>query len=205
MLIYPIQMAGAILAMFTWSIFQFSTLILVILWAFNPLGSQASFRGVYLTNNVGHGLDRISYYNNTLNTQMDLSVFVGGSTRTTPMIRALYSAALYDTLSTLQYVDHDNARYKSKIATLGGPQAAGVQAATDSWGNLRVPSIEYLSSYNPASPNEWLEVPWQNELQNYSSLVGDRFDGLDRSFTGNTTFNMSSTYQSLNVSSRLKL
>lgn len=85
---------------------------------------------------------------------------------------------------------------------LGGFQAAGIQAATDPWGNLRIPSIEYLDTYDSAIPNEWVQVPWMDNLQNYSSLVGDRFEGLDRSFTGNTTFNMTSSYQSLDVSNQ---
>lgn len=197
-------MAGSIVAVFTWSIFKFSSLVLIVLWAFNPLGSQASFRGIYLTNSVGHDVGKISYYNHNLTTQIALSMFSGGSTRIQPTIRALYSAALYGAISNTQYVDNDNATFQNTIMTLGGSQAAGVQAATDSWGNLRIPSIEYLSTYDPAHPEKWVQVPWKDQLQNYSSLVGDRFDGLDRGFTGNTTFNMTSSYQNFDVSSSFR-
>ena len=195
-------MAGSILAVFTWSIFQFSSLILIVLWAFNPLGSQASFRGVYLTDTIGHGVGRISYYNYNLTTQFSLSNFGPAATRSKPVIRALYSSALYDVMSNTKYVDQNNASFKDAIMKLGGFQAAGIQAATDPWGNLRIPSIEYLDTYDSAIPNEWVQVPWMDNLQNYSSLVGDRFEGLDRSFTGNTTFNMTSSYQSLDVSNQ---
>ena len=193
-------MAGSVIAVFTWSIFQYSSLVLLVLWAFNPLGSQASFRGIYLTDTVGHGTGKISYYDPNITVQVALSNFAGGSTRANPMIRGLYSAALYDVMSNIQYVDNDNTTFIETIMTLGGHQAAGVQAATDAWGNVRIPNIEYLDQYDPSHPHEWIQVPWRDQLQNYSSLVGDRFDGLDRSFTGNTTFSMTSSYQHLNVS-----
>ena len=87
-------MAGSILAIFTWSLFQFSSLVLIILWAFNPLGSQASFRGIYLADTVGYGLGKISYYSYNLTTQFEQSIFGLGSTRSKPMVRALYASAL---------------------------------------------------------------------------------------------------------------
>lgn len=192
-------MAGSIIAVFTWSIFQYSSFVLIVLWAFNPLGSQASFRGIYLTDTTGHGTGQISYYNPNISMQVALSTFEGGSTRSRPMIRALYSAALYDVMSNTQYVDNNNASFKESIMTIGGSQAAGRQAATDSWGNLRIPNMEYLVEYDSSRPHDWIQVPWKDHLQNYSSLVGDRIDGLDRSFTGNTTFNMTSSYQNFNV------
>ena len=194
-----LQMAGSIIAIVTWSIFQYSSLLLVALWAFNPLGSQASFRGVYLTDIVDHGSGAITHYDPNITVQVQLSKFASGSTRSYPMMRALYLAALYDVTSNVQYVDNDNATFQEKIMMLGGSSAAGIQAAMDSWGNVRIPNIDYLSKYDQTRPNEWVEVPWRNSMQNYSSLIGDRFDGLDRGFTGNTTFNMTSSYQHFNV------
>lgn len=158
-----------------------------------------------MTDIMGHGTGQISYYNPNITMQVGLSNFKSGSTRARPMIRGLYPAALYDVMSNTQYVDNDNASFKNAIMTLGGPQAAGIQAATDSWGNLRIPNIEYLSGYDSSRPRNWVQVPWENGLQNYSSLVGDRIDGLDRSFTGNTTFNMTSSYQILNVSNQSRI
>lgn len=193
-------MAGTVLSVFNWSIFQWSSVVLIGLWAFNPLGSQASFRGIYLTDSLSHGVGQISHFDYNLTTQKSLaSIFEVGYTDTGPTFRALYSAAVYGATSNVQYVGKGNATFEKAIIALGGSEAAGVQAATDSWGNIRVPNVEYLADFDPVHPTEWISTPWRKQLQNYSSLVGDRFDGLDRSFVGNTTFNLTSSYQSLNV------
>jgi len=190
-------MAGTVITMFTLSIFRFSSVALLVLWLFNPLGSQASFRGVYLVNTVGHGTGKISYYSHNLSTQEGLSVFQGDTNK--PTIRSLYSAALYDATSNIQYVNNENTTFKTAVMKLGGPQSAGVQSAMDSWGNVRIPTLEHLDAYDAADPSKWIRPSWREHPQNYSSLVGDRFDGLDRSFTGNTTFNMTTSYQNFNV------
>ncbi|KAJ4314096.1 hypothetical protein N0V94_006610 [Neodidymelliopsis sp. IMI 364377] len=154
--------------------------LLIVLWAFNPLGSQASFRGIYLTDSIGHGTGALSYYNHNFTTQMGLSAFALSGSRALPTIRALYSAALYDVASKAQYVSSENATYKAAITSLGGPQAAGLQMGTDSWGNLRIPNLEYLNNYDSTHPYDWVSVPWKEQPQNYSSLVGDHIDGIDQ-------------------------
>ncbi len=193
-------MANSIVAIFTWRIFSYSSFVLVVLWAFNPLGSQASFRGIYLTDALGNGVGTITHYHPNLTVQVALSGLGGGSRRTKPLIRSLYSAALYDVTSNIQYADNENTTFQDRVMSLGGASAAGVQTAMDLWGNVRIPNIDYLSQYDPRQPHEWVSVPWREQPQNYSSLIGDRFDGLDRGFTGNTTFEMTSSYQHLNVS-----
>lgn len=193
-------MAGSIVSIITWAIATPASLVLILLWAFNPLGSQASFRGIYLTDVVGNGTGKITYYNPSLSLQMNNTMWSYGRSRTRPTIRALYSALLYDVVPTIQYVDPNDATYKDTIMKLGGPQPAGVQAAMDPWGNLRIPHLEYSADYDPSDPHRWISVPWQDDVQNFSSLIGARFDGVDRVFTGNTTFNISSSYQTLDVS-----
>jgi hypothetical protein len=176
-----------------------SSVALVVLWAFNPLGSQASLRGIYLQDSLGHGTGQITYYNHNLTTQLEMTLFVKATTRSKPTVRAIYSAALYDITSGIQYVNHTTPAASSTIALLGGDQAAGIQSALDLWGNLRIPALEYLPDYNAEQPDRWLQVPWTESIQNYASLIGDRVDGIDRAVEGNITFDITSSYQSFRV------
>jgi hypothetical protein len=172
---------------------------LVVLWAFNPLGSQASLRGVYLQDSVGQRTGQITYYNHNLTTQLGMTRFLGGSTRSKPTLRAIYSAALYDVTARIQYVDHRTPAASRTIELLGGHQAAGIESASDLWGNLRIPALEYLPDYDAEQPGRWFQVPWTESIQNYASLIGDRMDGIDRAVTGNITFDITSSYQSFRV------
>lgn len=194
-------MAGSIIAMFTLSVLKPAYLLLICLWAFNPLGSQASFRGIYLKDVTGYGTGQITYYNPSLSLQMNNTMWSFGTQRTRPTIRALYSALLYDSIPTTQYVDPNSTAYQETMMKLGGPRSAGVQAAMDSWGNIRIPHLEYASGYDPSNPHEWVSIPWTDAVQNYSSLMGARIEGVDRAIAGNTTVNITSSYQTLDVRS----
>jgi len=195
-------MASSVITIFRWSIFRISSVTLIVLWAFNPLGSQASFRGAYLRDDTGTSQGQITYYNASLSIQLSLSSYGGASTRSKPVIRALYSSTLYDYVSSTQYVDPTNSVTKGVVTVLGGQGSAAVQAAMDTWSNVRIPSLEYHPEYSSVDPHRWLETPWSQRLMNYSSLVGDRVDGVNRSFIGNTTFTSSSSYQSYKVDAR---
>ncbi|ORX97053.1 hypothetical protein BCR34DRAFT_173298 [Clohesyomyces aquaticus] len=194
-LLGSLSMASSIITIFRWSIFRFSSAALILLWAFDPLGSQASFRAAYLQSRTGTIQGSITAYNPNLTTQLAVSTYQSASTRSKPVIRALYSASLYDYAASTQYVDPTNNITQGIITTLGGPQSAAIEAATDTWGNVRVPNLEYLSNYNESQPHQWLKTPWDQQVLNYSSLLGERVNGIDRNFTGNTTFMISSSYQ----------
>ncbi|KAF9690566.1 hypothetical protein EKO04_011507 [Ascochyta lentis] len=200
-----LTMASSIVATLTLSILKPASLVLIILWAFNPLGSQASFRGIYLKDTVGSETGKITYYDPRLSLQMNLTMWSFGMQRTKPTIRALYSTLLYDIVPTIQYVDPSTPTYQETITKLGGPQAAAVQASMDSWGNVRIPHLEYAAGYDPSNPHEWVSIPWTDAVQNYSSLMGARFEGVNRVITGNTTFNMTSSYQTLDCSPWINL
>ena len=190
------------MTIFKWSLFKITSVALIALWAFNPLGSQASLRAVDLKEVIGDGIGRITYYNHNVSTQLALTMMVPGSTsRPMPTVRALFSAALYDSVVRTQYSDNTSPAYENIVLSLGGHEAAGVQAATDPWGNLRVPNLKYFPGYDSKRSDRWLDVPWKESIQNYSSLVGDRIDGVHQNFTGNTTFNITSSFQNFGVSS----
>jgi hypothetical protein len=165
------------------------------LWAFNPLGSQASFRGAYLRPGTGTSQGQITSYNANLTTQLFLYRYVKRTTAS-----AFYASSLYDYVASTQYVNPFSNLTQGVLAVLGGENAAAVQAATDTWGNFRIPSLEHHSDFNATNSHAWLSTPWNDRVMNYSSLVGDRVDGLDRNFLGNTSFQTSSSYQSFTVS-----
>lgn len=193
-------MAGSVITVFRWNLFRLSSIILILLWAFNPLGSQASFRGIYLKPASGVSGGHIRYYNASVFEQWGLSTFAVGGTKSRPTIRGLYSSTLYDYVSSTQYVDPANSTTKDIVSILGGESSAAIQAATDNWGNVRIPTLEHLTGYNDKSPHSWVETSWDKKILNYSSLLGDRIEGIDRAIIGNTSFLIESSYQSFNVS-----
>ena len=119
-----------------------------------------------------------------------MTYFQAGSNRAKPKMRALYTAALYDMLATTQYVDKTSATYGNNVMTFGGESLAGIEAATDVWGNIRIPDLQTLPQYDDGNPHQWLHVPWQESVQNYSGLVGERIEGIQRSVVGDTRFNI---------------
>jgi hypothetical protein len=188
-------MASSIITIFRWSIFQISSIALLMLWAFNPLGSQASFRGVTLQSNIGTSQGNITFFSTNVTNQIYPFVDLGSS-----MTRSLYSSMLFDYTASTQYVDPNDTVRDDTVTILGGESSTAIQAATDIRGNVRIPSLEYLPNYDRNSPHRWLETPWDHRILNYSSLFGERIGGVDRSFTGNTSFTISSSYQHHDVS-----
>lgn len=184
-------MAGTVITIFRWSIFRTSSIALLLLWSFNPLGSQATFRGINLQPGFDTFQGNITYY------KPEVWSHIGQLVGAAP---GLYSAALYDYVASTQYVDPNDGNRAEVISILGGESSAGIHAAMDNWGNIRIPEIEHMSTYNPQDPHRWLGVPWDQRLLNYSSLLGDRVDGVNRNLIGNTTFMISSEYESLDVS-----
>jgi len=195
-------MASSITTMFRWSILRISSVVLIFLWAFNPLGSQASLRSVYLHPRTSSSQGLIEFYNNTLINQVFFSAFnkPNPSGHMPSIVPALYSSTMQDLVSRLQYVDLTNQTAAALVANLGGDSSAGVQAATDTWGNVRIPNLKYLPEYDPNRPHEWLNSSWEKKILNFSSLLGDRIEGINRSFTVNTTFTVASSYQDFSVS-----
>jgi hypothetical protein len=187
-------MAASLITLFRWSLFEISSIILVLLWVFNPLGSQASFRGAYLRERNDTKVASITYMNpDFMGGLQSASMFNPGINSYGPLVRALYTTVLYDTASRTQYLDERylgphpaDSSYRDIIASLGGQKTAAVQAATDPWGHARIPHLEYLNTYNPNDAHQWLNTPWTNEIQGWSSLIGDIVQGVSPTFTGNT-------------------
>ncbi|KAK8009366.1 hypothetical protein PG991_011917 [Apiospora marii] len=86
------------------------------------------------------------------------------------------------------------AGFEDLVGRLGGPGGAAVRAAMDPWGSPRVPKLRRTPGYDQADPERWLAVPWNESVQEYSSLVGARYYNLDPKFVGNVTFAMGDNY-----------
>ncbi|KAF2646126.1 hypothetical protein P280DRAFT_475062 [Massarina eburnea CBS 473.64] len=122
------------------------------------------------------------------------------NSRLEPTIRALYASTLYNLDSSIQYVDPTLKAARDVISVLGGEVPTGIQTSTDNWGNVRIPNHRYLSNYNSSDRHRWLEPPWDKKILNYSSLLDDRVEGVNRTFTGNTSFTIASSYHDFNCS-----
>jgi hypothetical protein len=190
-------MASSIITVFRWSIFRVSSVAIIFLWIFNPLGSQASFRGAYLRAKTGTSQGNITYYSPDLSVQLDLCPFVGGSR---PFMRPLYSTSLYDNAARTQYVDVSQGDAKSVVTMSGGESFIATLAAMDTWGNIRIPALQNAHGYDPDRPHRWVKTPWDQKILNYSSLLGDRVEGINLKSVSNTTFTLESSYQSYKVS-----
>jgi hypothetical protein len=214
-------MASTLITFFRWSLIRTSTLLLVLVWVFNPLGSQASFRGVYLRERNGIEQGEVTYFNpdlivglqnmssfeprkTTFSTGLDAYDVYDYDYRFEPLVRPLYTAVFYDSFSRTQYANHDSQTYRNLISSLGGQSTAGIRAAMDPWGNVRIPHLEYMDDYNGSDPHRWLQTPWTDKIQHWSGLIGDPLEGVSREIVGNTTFNITSSYQSFNVRSNLR-
>jgi hypothetical protein len=195
------KMASSIITIYKWSIFRLSSACFLVLRAFNPLGSQASFRGIVLQPAVEHAQGRVSYRNPDLGRQTGSNnVFAYDMFRAAPYFRALYFTTLYDYTTSTQYVDPTSDVASATVSLLGGERSAAIAAAMDPWDNVRIPSLRHLPAYNINQSQQWTESPWDTKVLNYSSLLGDRIKGLNRSMIGNTSFVTLSAYQQFAVS-----
>ncbi|KAF4905625.1 hypothetical protein CGCF415_v008222 [Colletotrichum fructicola] len=190
-----LTMANTVLSAYALSMINIRTACLLFVWAFNPLGSQSSFRILYLQNQVTNLEEYVSYKNYTLKT-IEHSPLDDESTWLYygPKVEALYSSVLTSVTSGTQHCDSTCAGYDNLIKRLGGTQAAAVQMTIDPWGNPRVPSLKHVAGYNASNPEKWLAVPWNQSVQNYSSLIGNHPYGIGSDLVGNVSFIINASY-----------
>ncbi|EQB45532.1 hypothetical protein CGLO_15583 [Colletotrichum gloeosporioides Cg-14] len=191
-----LTMANTILSVYTLSIFNLWTVSLVLVWAFNPLGSQASFRSLYLQPQSATATATLGYRNYSVET-LGVGALMGASgwSWISPASKIAYSSVLASTTSQTQYCNGTcGSNFTDVIARMGGTRAAAEQVAMDPWGNPRIPSLKHAPGYDAARPEEWLTVPWRESVQEYSSLIGNRYHGLRPEFVGNVTFTIEASY-----------
>ncbi|KAI8270934.1 hypothetical protein K4K58_006729 [Colletotrichum sp. SAR11_239] len=191
-----LTMANTILSVYTLSIFNLWTVSLVLIWAFNPLGSQASFRSLHLHPQSAAATATLGYRNYSVET-LGVGALMGASgwSWISPASKIAYSSVLASTTAQTQYCNGTcGANFTDLIARMGGTRAAAEQVAMDPWGNPRIPSLKHAPGYDAARPEEWLAVPWRESVQEYSSLIGNRYHGLRPEFVGNVTFTIEASY-----------
>jgi hypothetical protein len=194
--------ASTIRSIYVLRSFGLYTLILIPLWAFNPLGSQASFRSVYLKEEFQTGTRPYSFQNNSLDYEINQSALGSGSgwQSSMPMVRSLYGAALFAPDAGAQYSNGSSGGFRDLIQRLGGVGLATEQMTTDVWNNVRIPEIRTLQGYNSKHPDQWIDVPRDTMVVNYTSIIGLPVrQGNPSRFAGNITFTTNSSYHDFKV------
>jgi hypothetical protein len=153
-------------------VMQRATLVganLLFLWALSPLGGQASLRLMRRHGQESYSSSKIRYM-----TTGPGGTMWGLSSTYVDSGKFDDAGALYTT--TLL----------SPIETKLGPR--------DPWGNVKIPSLQFLSETVPDSEG-WMSVPQIPHPESYSSLVGLPVVGLPS--VGKSNFTMESTYLSV--------
>ncbi|KAB8606216.1 hypothetical protein FH972_025847 [Carpinus fangiana] len=142
---------------------------LMLLWAFSPLGGQASLRVLEKTTTsviTSRGLR----YLNTGEPSMDYNIFASGTTKSnTTAANALLLASLL-----------------SSNTTLLGPR--------DAWSNVKIPRLDQLNASTVDADGWLIAADSMPAPESFSSLVGLPVVGLDG---GLSSFNMESSYMAL--------
>ncbi|KDN71479.1 hypothetical protein CSUB01_07832 [Colletotrichum sublineola] len=177
-------MANTVLSAYTLSLFNTWTILLLIVWTFNPLGSQSSLRSLYLQDRSTFQTGLLSYIGESLS--------LGPSEAPTP--ENVYIGALSNAAIGTQYCNGTCDGFEDLIGRLGGRTAAAAQISTDPWGSPKIPRLRYVPGFDSSQPQNWLSVPWKERVLEYSSFIGKRIHGLDPGFIGNVTFTIVTSY-----------
>ena len=181
------------------------TVVLILLWALSPLGSQAVLRSLYLKDQPFTSNQSLSYYNYSIGFDTGNTVLVGVPSylSSAAIVNTLYGSSLFSRDAGLQYTD-----VKSQFADQNLIRGTTV----DAWGNVRIPRLQSLAGYDPNHPEKWIEVPYQSNVVNYTSLLGVPVTGISEGFntrpsslqSGNFTFSIGANYHNFQVSQVLK-
>lgn len=174
------------------------TLCLILLWVFNPLGSQASLSGVYLMDRYENGVRNLSIADASGVSRVDLQFGLDPNAAA----NMVYTTAFASIESSTQYVDTSSDGFQREVVRLGGTKSLSQSTVMDPWGNVRMPKLKSLKGYDIKSPEEWINVPL-DELANYTSLVGVPVSGIPLSSTENLTFSLNTQVETFVVSDRI--
>jgi hypothetical protein len=149
------------------------------------------------------GTGRIRFYSSDLHEQGLDSALFGGSAYASGVdyMRVLYSFALFDPTSGTQY-SNGSSGFPGLVKQLGGARTLSSRMTVDNCGNVRIPSLDKLSGYDPEQPFEWVDVRWRESIQNYSSLIGTPFRGVAVESVENTSFVLETSYHVFKVGPR---
>lgn len=148
---------------------SFLGLALLAIWALSPVGGQASFRQVAIGSRITSQPASFTY--------MVLSGNMWGFSETS---RSTYWGIV-------------NAHF---IASILAP-AATKSSPLDTWGNVKIPSIEQYENMSTANSEGWFITHDGNETT-YSSIVGYPISGTNASEFIDYDFNIETSYLLLN-------
>lgn len=168
MLFGSTTLTGTVITQFNLRAFRFLIIPFVLLWALSPIGSQALDRLVAFAPIQTNSSSTLQYMDANSSWPDE---FITGDTG------SLFTSA--------------DALFQSSLAA---PMASKT-SPQDIWGNLKVPTLEYLPLYSSGSPQNWISVNSSNTSIIYSSLLGLPVAGLSSS--RNTTFNLTTAYAML--------
>ncbi|KAF4625752.1 hypothetical protein G7Y89_g12413 [Cudoniella acicularis] len=192
---------GAFKACLTLRMFELSTIVLLILWAFNPIGGQSALRAISVEGIFNETPTQIQYLNSDLRSIILSNGFQGASyfASSAPQLRTLYGASLFSPDAGTQYSNGSSAGFDDLISRLGGADTASKSTTMDLWGNIRIPMMHLLPKYNEQLPQSWVDVP-SDEIVPYESIIGVPIRGIPSNGIGNITFNITSSYHVLECS-----
>jgi hypothetical protein len=122
--------------------YEFFTVVL-LLWAFNPVGGQASLRAVTLQENFASSDVQLQYQNSDPRVTIRYGTFgsTSGWSSYGAQVKTVYGVALFSTDAGTQYSNGSSigAGFEDLIGRLGGPVTAAKSSTSDIWGNVRIP------------------------------------------------------------------
>ncbi|UPK95611.1 hypothetical protein LCI18_006546 [Fusarium solani-melongenae] len=195
-------LVSALKSPFVVRIFTFWTLVLGFIWVISPAGGQAAYRTVRLTSliettthdlmyspaaDIGLPFNRILWASSS-----NLGTQLGG-------VYAMFGAAISASNAIAQASNGSSPKFDAAMRGLGGVDTAIVAARMDLWQNVRIPEITVLPGYDSQDPYRWLQVP-TDRLVTYESLVGVPVRGIPQETPGNISFQLSTTYATLECS-----
>jgi hypothetical protein len=193
-------MTGTIKTAFTLRSGWLLAILLTSLWAFNPLGGQASLRMLSLQDTPTSSTAGPAYHTADPK-RIFSSCLSNGETmfnESVTLLRTLYGAALFSPDAALLFPNRTGPTYQSAVARLGGNRTLST-STFDLWGNVRMPVLDMLPGYNSSSKHGRVDVPFQHEIGSYASIIGTSTRGLPTNGSGNFSFIMNSNYNRLSV------
>ena len=178
------------------------TVLLMAIWLFSPLGSQAFLRVLSTEIPTAINEGNVSYVDpGPPEFWDDVGPFccASGFNEDLKTTSALYSANVFRPDIGTQYNSGDLEQYDRIILSLGGPQRAAQDLAVDAWGNIRIPAIHHLAGYKEGL-SDWIDIPQDSGVLNYSSLIGFIYRGIPSDFEGNTSMLVNQSYHKFSVS-----
>lgn len=182
---------------------HWQALLLIFIWGFSPIGSQALLRSLELHENFVVKQHTTPMHTVNPNFFADLIVANGSSIPHPPFmefINPYVGASITSLEAGFQNMNGLMPNFERKVDALG---ASLQNYGSDLWGNVRIPRIERLPNYDPKRPHDWVDVPYQDNIVEYASLIGVPVVDLPQNIIGNLSWQMGANYHVFSVSAAL--